>query len=320
MLFEASTDPLDVSVLILPQSSMMSVASTIDPMRAANRYARQELFRWTIASLDAKAVTLSCGLPIPADLAIGETGHYDLLVIIAGFEQDKWVDREGLAQIRKLARRFKWVGAVEAGPWIMARAGLLAGKAATVHWEDLEDFAQTYHDIEVKADRFVIDKRTFTTGGASPTFDLMLHLIRQRYGYPVALEVASAFIYDQARQQSDAQPFVSLGQLPQHDPLVAAAIRIMENAIEAPVPVPAIARRLKIPSRTFEHRFKKAIGTPPGTYFLQLRLQVARRMVINTGLPVYEIAVRAGFNSISAFSRIFKQHYGVSPGGYRKGR
>src|SRR3546814_3338226 len=80
---------------------------------------------------------------------------------------------------------------VEAGSWLLARAGLLDGRAATTHWEDLEDFAARFPEIAVRPDRFVVDGRTFTSGGASPTFDLMLHLIRSRFGYPLALEVAS---------------------------------------------------------------------------------------------------------------------------------
>src|SRR3546814_14159142 len=73
---------------------------------------------------------------------------------------------------------------VEAGSWLLARAGLLDGRAATTHWEDLEDFAARFPEVAVRPDRFVIDGRRFTSGGASPTFDLMLPLIRSRFGYP----------------------------------------------------------------------------------------------------------------------------------------
>ena len=90
------------------------------------------------------------------------------------------------------------------------RAGLLEGRAATTHWEDMEDFVAAFPGVDVRPDRYVIDGPVFTSGGAAPTFDLMLHLVRSRLGMAVALDVASVFIYDQSREATDAQPLVSL--------------------------------------------------------------------------------------------------------------
>ena len=129
------------------------------------------------------------------------------------------------------------VGGVEAGTWLLGRAGLLEGRAATTHWEDMEDFAAAFPDADVRPDRYVIDGPVFTTGGASPTFDLMLHLVRSRLGMAVALDVASVFIYDQARAATDAQPLVSLGRLEGYEPRLAQAIRLMEAHVDRPLTV-----------------------------------------------------------------------------------
>src|SRR3546814_19532708 len=108
---------------------------------------------------------------------------------------------------------------VEAGSWLLARAGLLDGRAATTHWEDLEDFAARFPEVAVRPDRFVIDGRRFTSRGASPTFDLLLHLIRSRFGYPPALEAASVFVYADAHAATDPPPLVSPSRLaPPHPP------------------------------------------------------------------------------------------------------
>ena len=90
---------------------------------------------------------------------------------------------------------------------------MLAGRRATTHWEDLEEFAARHPEATVVADRYVIDGRIVTAGGASPAFDLVLHLIRSRFGAAVALDVASVFVYDEAHAATDAQPLVSLGRL-----------------------------------------------------------------------------------------------------------
>jgi len=194
---EAAADgPLRVTVLLLPESSMMSLASTLDPMRAANRVARRPLFDWRIVTPDGQPAPLTCGVPVAAQGAFGRAEEGDALIVVAGFRHERYTSKALLSLLRAARRRFGAIGGVESGGWLLAQAGLLDGRAATIHWEDLEDFAGRFPEVNVLPDRFVIDGRCFTSGGASPTFDLMLHLIRSRFGYPLALEVASVFIYD----------------------------------------------------------------------------------------------------------------------------
>ena len=113
----------------------------------------------------------------------------------------------------------------------------------------MEDFAAAFPGADVRPDRYVIDGPVFTAGGASPTFDLMLHLVRSRLGMAVALDVASVFIYDQARAATDAQPLVSLGRLDGYDPRLAQAIRLMEAHVDRPLTIAAIARRAGVTAK-----------------------------------------------------------------------
>ena len=319
-IFAPSEEPLAVTLLLLPDSSMMSLASTLDPLRAANRLARRPLFSWRIITPDGAPATLTCGVPVPAAGPLSRDLEGDVLIVVAGFGQEQHVGKDALARLRAAARRFRALGGVEAGSWLLARAGLLDGRAATTHWEDLEDFAARFPDVDLRPDRFVIDGRIFTSGGASPSFDLMLHLIRSRFGYPLALEVASVFIYDEAHAATDAQPLISLGRLAGHEPRVADAIRLMESRLDTPLTTAAIARRLGVSVRTLELLFKQALGVGPGTYYLRLRLQAARRLLLDTRLSMQAVAVRCGFGSHSAFSRIFRQHFGLSPSAFRRGQ
>jgi transcriptional regulator GlxA family with amidase domain len=316
--FTASDDPLDVTLLILPGSSIMSVASTLDPMRAANRIARDEVFRWTIETLDGAPANLSCDLPLAAQRCFGKTSKGDILIVVAGHDTESHANRRDIAVLAQAARNHRAVGSVEAGSWLLARAGLLTDKRATTHWEDLEDFAATHPNIDVIPDRYVIDGRVFTTGGASPTFDLMLHLIRKRRGVGFAMEVASLFIYDEAHMPTDAQSLVSLGHLTTMEPRVAEAVRIMEAHIDEPIGIQDLADRLGLSARMLEKLFTETLQTPPGKYYRSLRLQVARRLTLETKLSIQEIAVRTGFNSLSALSRAFKKQFGHSPQAARK--
>lgn len=316
--FSASQQSLSICILLLPGSSMMSLASTLDPMRAANRVSGRTLFRWKLVSFDGEPAKLTCDIPIPVESELTTKDSGDLLLVVAGFNQDVLAGRAELHLLRQLAKRFVMVGGVEAGSWILARAGLLDGRHATTHWEDLEDFTRKFPQVHVSPERYVIDPPVLTTGGASPTFSLMLRLIRSRYGYPLALEVAGAFIHDDRISDSDVQSLVPQGSLTRIEPRVARAIREMEKTLEAPVPMNEIARHANVSKRMLEHLFKQTLQTTPAAFYRRLRLHSARRLVTDTRLNLREIAIRTGFSSLPAFSRAFRQYFQQTPGECRR--
>lgn len=301
-----------VTILVLPESSMMCVASVLEPLRAANRVAGKKLYEWSLASLSGDEVMMTCGLPLAIESKFNAHLRGDLFIIIGGFNQTTHVSSSALSTIRKAASSFSMFAGVEAGSWVFARTGLLNGHQATTHWEDFEAFADQFPDIDVKLDRFVVDGKYMTCGGASPAFDMFLDMIRKRNGPAVAMEVASVFIYDEAHSQFDAQPLVSLGRLAKQDARLEQAVRLMEKWIEQPMPVAAIAKRIGVSSNTLEAVFKKHVGMTPGRFYLNLRLKSANRMVMDSNLSLREIAVRSGFNSLSAFSRAYVQGFGKS--------
>lgn len=300
-------------MLVFSGSSIMCVASAIDPLRAANRVSGETLFDFHLVSVTGEPAVTTCGLPVAVSGAFDPDAETDVLVVIAGFGTQGYATSKLLGGLRRAARKARAVGGVEAGTWLVARAGLLDGRTATTHWEDMEDFTAAFPAIDVRPDRYVIDGPVFTCGGASPAFDLMLHLVRARLGMATALDVASVFIYDQSRAATDAQPLVSLGRLDGYDPRLAQAIRLMESHVDQPLAIAAIARRTGVTARTLENIFRGSIGETPGAYYLRLRLSAARRLVVDTRVSMAEIAERTGFSSASVFSRSFSRAFGSAP-------
>ena len=317
--FQAERTPLDVTFLVFSGASIMCVASAIDPLRAANRIAGEELFRYRLVSVSGEPAITTCGLPVAVSGRFDPAAGTDMIVVVAGFGTQGYATAAVLQGLRRAARSARACGGVEAGTWLVARAGLLEGRAATTHWEDMEDFAATFPGTDVRPDRYVIDGPVFTTGGASPTFDLMLHLVRSRLGMAVALDVASVFIYDQSRAATDAQPLVSLGRLDGYDPRLAQAIRLMEAHVDRPLGIDAIAKRTGVTTRTLEGIFRRSIGETPGAYYLRLRLTAARKLVVDTRVSMTDIAARTGFSSAAAFSRAFSRSFGNPPTALRGG-
>ena len=287
-------------------------------MRAANRLSERQCFDWKIVTTNGLPVECTCGIQITPDEKLDSVKDGNLLFIVSGFKQFEYISSDEIRLIRRFSSKFEAIGGVDTGAWILGKAGLLDGKSVTTHWEDLEDFEDYFRNTNVQPDRFVIDKDVVTIGGASPTFDFMLHLIRSRLGYPMALEVASVFVYDETHFSTDAQPLVSLGLLNDFEPRVTKAIRIMESQLDEPITVTAVAERLNISSRRLENLFQMHLQTSPGAYYLNLRLLRARKYVTDTLLPMQEIAIRTGFNSLSSFSRSIKKSYHSSPSSYRQ--
>lgn len=316
-LFQPTNKPLDVSVLIISGSSLMTVASVLDTMRASNRIAEQNLFNWKIASIDGGPIRLSCDLNLTAETSLDDINGGELLIIIAGLNQDPRVSKKTYRRLKLLNGRYQSIAGVEAGSWLLAKSGLLNDKKATTHWEDFEEFATQFPTTNLCTDRFVIDGSIITTGGASPSFDFMLYLIQKRYGYPFSLDVASMFIYDGTHKPGDAQPNISLGMLETYEERVATVIRLMEQHLDEPLKISQLADEVSLSIRRLEHLFLQTLDSSPYNYYLHLRLQQARRLVVDTRLSIQEIAIRTGFSSLSSFSRRFKQHFGKTASSFR---
>lgn len=318
-IFQASNQPLAVTILVLPDASLMSMAATLDPMRAANRISGKSPYRWKIVCMDGQTVTTSCGLALQVDGRFAPQDHCDVLIVVAAFNVVRHASLPLLAAVRQAARRARLVGGIESGSWVLAMAGLLDHRRATTHWEDLEDFAVRFPEVQVIPDRWVVDGPVFTTGAAAPALDFMLALIRARQGFGAALNVASLYVYDEVRLPSDAQPLVSLGRDSRLDPRLAHSIRIMEQHIDAPLTIRQVAEHIGCSIRTVEVLFRQVGQCSPAAYYLSLRLQAARRLVTDTGLPMAEIAVRTGFSSIASLSRAFRRQFGQAPSAARRG-
>ncbi len=313
VIFQPSDQPLTIALLVLPQASILEVASALDPLRNANRQLGHEAYRWRVVSPDGAPVPLTCGISLPSSGPLSHATGAEALITVAGYRLAEVATRPLIRELRRIAPRFQLVGGIDAGPWVLARAGLLDGYRATVHWEDLEDLAAAHPHIDVVPDRFVIDRNRVTIAGAAPAADFMLHLIRCRHGAALARQVAASFL---ATVRKGHEPQIA----PQDsalDPRVAQVLARMEARIDSPEPIAAAAQAVGLSPRRLESLFRAALGTTPAAHALDLRLQAARRMITDTRHPLAEVALRTGFSCPSTLSRAFRARFGHPPGTLR---
>ena len=315
-IFQPSDQPLTIALLVLPQASILEVASALDPLRNANRQLGHEAYRWRVVSPDGAPVPLTCGIELPSSGPLAHATGAEVLIVVAGYRLAEVATRPLIRDLRRIAPRFALVGGIDAAPWVLARAGLLDGYRATVHWEDLEDLAAAHPDIDVVPDRFVIDRNRVTISGAAPAADFMLHLIRTRHGAALARQVAASFL-TRARPGSEPQ-IAAVEPDPALDPRVAAALARMEARVDTPETMADTARSVGLSPRRLETLFREALGTTPAAHALGLRLQAARRMLTDTKHPLAEVALRTGFSGPATLSRAFRSRFGHPPGRLRR--
>jgi transcriptional regulator GlxA family with amidase domain len=315
-IFTPSAQPLNVAVLVLDDSNMLSLAAGVDPMRAANRLGKRRLFDWHYVTATGAAVQLTSGLTVPGT-ALSRLQNCDLLMVIAGFNL-KSRDTPALrASLRRIAATGATLAGIDGGPWLLAEAGVLDHYSATTHWEDLDIFAERFPKITTLRNRFHVDRTRMTSGGATPAIDMMLHLIKCRHGAPLAAQVAGAFIYDTAPDPSRTQ---SRSGNPGHTALTARVSALMEQTLDSPLPIPDLARRAGASPRSLQTQFRTHLNTTPKAHYLSLRLAEALRLVRDTDMRLLDVALATGFGSAAAFARAFHSAHGRSARAIRQNR
>jgi transcriptional regulator GlxA family with amidase domain len=307
-----SDEPLDIDLLVLPESTLILIAAVVEPLRAANRIAGKQLYRWRVLTPEGEPVETTSQLVVATDGVFRPERETVPLFVLASYNWQRSATSALKMQLSRTARHRTMIAGIESGTWLLAEASLLDNTTATAHWEDFEEFAATYPQVNAVQERFVIDGKRITTGGALPTVDLMLEIIRRRQGYSLALEVTRLFIYEPGAGRGEARTMPLSAGSRTHDPRVAQAVRLMEDNIEQPLLLARLARRIGVSARHLQALFQESMGAPPHVHYLALRMNAARRKVIETRLSFAEIAASTGFNSASAFSRSYRAHFGES--------
>ncbi|WP_147106567.1 GlxA family transcriptional regulator [Tateyamaria sp. syn59] len=301
---------IKIAILVLQNTNMLSLAAAVDPLRAANRQAARDHYAWEFLTPTDIPVSLTSGLVIPAN-PIHRYASCDALILVAGFDPARQANPKLLASIQRLTTDTVVLLAIDGGAWLAAKAGLLDGHKATTHWEDLEIFAETFPDISVENARYVVSKTRWTSGGAAPALDMMLHLIARQHGPSLAAKVSAGFIHTAHPAPSDPQ----IRHLPTtgHNRITARAHAVMEAHLDTPLPIPDIAKRLGLSQRRLQQHFQAHLGCSLKAHYAALRLNEAHRRITTTDQNLHSIALATGFSSQSSLSRAHTAHYGKSP-------
>lgn len=318
--FPPDPDPVRIGFLLIGGFSMLCVAAMINPFRSANRELGREKYRWVFLSADDGDVQASDGIVVPASVSNRDAGHFDYFFTVAGLETDPH-PRAGLhSALQRLARQADVFGAICTAPFILARAGFLDGYRFTLHWENQPAFAEEFPDFEISQNLFVLDRDRWTGSGGLSSMDIALHIIANHSGANVANAVGNQYQIDRIRSQSIGQRPFALSQYNTLPAPVQAAVSVMLEHMEDPLPVPQVAAASGKTVRSLERLFARHLGASPARFYRKLRLERVRQLLWHTNLSIIEIAMMTGFPSPSHLSRLYQSEFGVKPSADRKDR
>ncbi len=309
--------PTAVAFLLIREFSMLSVVSAVEPLRAANRLLGREAYAWRFYSADGEAIPASNAMTVNVAGGLGditaEAAEIDYLFVCAGLDHDPPGRQRLHAALHGCARSGLVLGSLSSGTFILARAGLLEGYRATIHWEFQPAFAETFPELDCSPGLYVIDRDRWTGSGGIAGMDMMLELIGRDHGPALSRGIANQFQIDRIRNAAIHQRPGELERLETLPAPLQSAVQLMLANIETPLGMEEIARESGLRLRRMERMFRSHLNASPAQFYRGLRLEKARELLLYTNLSTLEIGVLTGFSSSSHFAMAYQRHYGMRP-------
>jgi len=307
------TEPQHFSFFLLPEFTHIAFSCALEPLRIANLVADRALYRWSLISEDGKSATCSNGSVTLTGAGLEPTRHTDRLFVVSGVDVQSHSTAPVLNWLRRERAAGTPLGAICSGAYVLAKAGFLDGVETAVHWAWHDLFTEEFPEVRLVRNVFVAKERIITASGGTAAADLMLHLIGKAHGADLATEVADQMVYNAVREGSAAQRVSIQSRHGMRNEHLKRAIAIMEASIEAPESPSLIADELGISTRQLERLFARYLNSTPKHYFMEMRLNRAQNLLVQTEQSVTEIAMACGFQSTSHFSKVYRSHFGRSP-------
>lgn len=299
--------------VLLDQFTLLCYACAVESLRIANRMAGRKLYDWRVIGEGGDTIECSAGTSFRLDGDLDETSRDETIVLCGGIDVASATTKKLLNWVRREARRGVNIGGLCTAGYSLARAGLLDGKRATIHWENQDSFLEEFEEVTLTKSVFVVDGNTFTTAGGTASIDLMLKFVADDHGEALASAVADQLIYTSIRTDQDTQRLSTPTRIGVRHPKLSTVIQMMETNIEEPISPSVLAKDVGMSTRQLERLFRRYLNRSPKRYYMELRLQKARNLLMQTDMSVINVALACGFASPSHFSKCYRAQYNTTP-------
>lgn len=306
-------DPQHFVFALVEDFTHMAFSCAVDPLRIANLISGQGLYRWSFASENGETARASNDSVTLVHHGFDTLPECDHLFVLSGIHMAEKDTSRLVAALRRERARGTPIGALCSGAYILARAGFLDGMQVAIHWDYHDSFMEAFPEVNLVRNVFVADEKHVTASGGTATADLMLHLIERDHGYDLSVAVADQMVYNAVRNATAAQRVSLQSRNGMRNTHLAKAIQVMHDNLETPISPTIIAKDLGISTRQLERLFGKYLNSSPKKYFMEMRLERARHLLLQSEASITEVAMACGFDSPGHFSRVYRSAFGVTP-------
>ncbi len=304
-----------LTLIVTPHFNLAATTAFIDPFRAANYLDGAAHFAWDIASGAGGPCLASNGMSIGTlPLADLRASPRDMVLISSSWTPEAHFTQQLSSALWWWAQAGTTLGGIDTGAFLLAQAGLLDGRRATVHYEHMDAFGERFPACTLSEDLYVFDGNRVSCAGGAASFDFALQIIRMARGDALANAAARYLFHGAVRPPGTAQNDAPLEPLGNTAPsAVKRAIALMEKNLEAPLPIAQICTQIGISHRQLNRLFAAFVRKTPALYYRDIRLDRARGLVTQTELAMSEVALASGFASQVHFSRAYRERFGLPP-------
>ena len=302
-----------IGFYLVPQFSMLAFSSALEALRMANHNSAQELYRWSLISSDGDSIMSSCGITFPVTHSAVTRENYDAVFVCGGLNVHLIRDEPGTQWFKQLDKQGCVLGAICTGTYLLARAELLNDYRCTIHWENLAAAREEFPQLVISAELFEIDRKRYTCAGGTAPLDMMLSEIRARHGSALATRISEQFMCERIRDQNDRQRVPLTQRIGANQPKLAEAVSLMEANIEEPMTLDELSHHVGLSRRQLERLFQRYLHCVPTRYYLELRLERARQLLLQSSMPIVDIALACGFISAPHFSKCYRDTFSLPP-------
>ena len=314
-----------VVALAYPDCQSLDVIGPMQMFAGVNAEPDALPYELAIAAPERGLFRTSSGLSLGADLTFAELASpgirpSDTLIAVGGDPGLRAALKAGeiSALIRTAASAGARIVSVCSGAFFLAAAGLLDGRRAATHWDAVDTLRRFRPQIDVDPDSiYVRDGDIWTSAGVTAGIDLALALIEADRGRDVALAVARRHVVFPIRPggQSQFSP-ATAGNGIRDRRLSRLAERIATRPGEE-WDTGALAAEAGVSLRSLSRLFRRELNASPSAFVERIRIDRARRVLLETNAPVETIALDCGFGSLRRMDRAFARVIAASPSEFR---
>jgi len=315
----------NVLILVSSTFSIFSLAAVVDSLRSCNRVMAKTVYKWNIGILPGRKENeknkqhLSLASIYDVDNRnIFSTKFYDIVFMISESKPDEGEILAIRSFTRHLHAKGVIIGAVDAGCFIAAEAGILDGRKCAIHPDYVVTFRDQFPLVKVVSAPFEVDREIYTSTGGLGTLQMMVYLIRSQIGEHASREIYDQVIMSEAMRPGEERQAHDVSKPTYKNSKLDRIIEKIKQHSEAHLKVNDLALQCNISRRQMERIFLKFLHVSPAKYCSNVRLDRARYLLMYTSTTVASIAAKSGFKSVSNFCKCYRARYGHSPGYERK--